>query len=100
MEARRKLEQDAAKFLRLNDRQDAFLEFINSFNSPFRFLMRELLPSLNGKFKVCRCALDPAFRCLRRARPVERGVDFNDIEVSRIELQLIRFRNGIKNTSP
>ena len=95
-----KLKQQAPKLLRLSQWRNARFEFLDFGSSPFGFAVSELLPHLQGELEVVGRAFCPAFGCLRRAGTIERGIDLDGIEVTRIELQLVSFLEGIKNTCP
>ncbi len=100
LEAGWELEQDAAKLVRLGERLDACLEFLNLTPGPSGFIVRELLPCLDGELKIRRSSLCPAFGRFRTARTVERRIDFNRVEVTRIKLKLVGFFQRIKNAGP
>ena len=99
-EARRKLKEEAAQFFGLHERLNSLFELFHLGGSPLAFLTRELLPRFDGEFETLGCAFGPAFRCFRGAGPVESRIDFDGVEVSRIELQLVGFRKGIKDAVP
>ena len=62
--------------------------------------MRELLPDFDGKFKVGRRPFCPALSGFRRARTVESGINFDGIEITRVELQLIGFCKRVEDPGP
>ena len=95
-----KLKQQASKLLRLGQWRDARLEILDFQGSPFGFAVSELLPHLHRELEVVRRAFCPAFRCPRSAGTIERGIDLDGIEVTRVELQLVGFLEGIKNARP
>ena len=95
-----KLKQQASKLLRLGQWRDARLEILDFQGSPFGFAVSELLPHLHRELEVVRRAFCPAFGCLRSAGTIERGIDLDGIEVTRVELQLVGFLEGIKNARP
>src|SRR5438270_6566515 len=84
-EAGWKLEQDAAEFARFNEWMYSFFELFNRCRSPVALLVGELLPGFEGKFEIRGSALRPAFGGLGSARTIKRGIDFDGVEVSRIE---------------
>ena len=99
-EACGKLEEDACELVRLSQRQDTGFELFGLGGRPIALLVRELLPGFDGKFKVGRRAFRPTLRSFGCARAIERGVDFDSIEITRVELQFISLRQRVKDTSP
>src|SRR5262249_33138522 len=99
-EARRKLKQNTTELVRLEQGQDAFFELVHLFNRPLTFLVSELLPRFDSELEVFRRTLCPTFGSLGSARPIESRIDFDCIEISRIELQLIGLRQRIEETRP
>src|SRR5262249_13099832 len=67
---------------------------------PLTFLVRKLLPRLDGEFEVRRRSFRPTFCRFRRAWPIESGIDFDGVEISRIELQFVGLRQRIEDTRP
>ena len=80
-EARGKLKQQAAQFVRFGERQDTGFEFLGLAGGPLIFVVRELPPDFDGKLKIIRCTPGPAFCCFGTTWPVKRGVDLDDVEV-------------------
>src|SRR5262245_39218410 len=100
METRGKLNKDAAKLTRLEERRDSLFEFIDVRLNPSVLSVSELLPRFNRKFEVFGRPLRPAFRCFRSARTIESGIDLDRIEVPRIELQFVGSCEWIKQSCP
>jgi hypothetical protein len=61
---------------------NAGFEFFRFGRSPVPFLVRELLPHFNRKIEILRSAFRPRLGSFRGAWSVERGIDFNRVEVS------------------
>ena len=61
---------------------NAGFEFFPFGRSPVPFLMRKLLPHLDRKIEIIRRAFRPRLGSFRGAWSVERGIDFDRVEVS------------------
>src|SRR6516225_5312990 len=62
--------------------------------------MRELLPCLYRELEIGGSPFCPALRRFRITRPVKSGIDLDDIEVSRIELQLVGLEQRVEHACP
>ena len=86
--------------MRLDERLDTGFEFIGLTGRPLVFVMRQLLPDLDGKLKIIGRTFRPTPGCFGIAGTVKGGIDLDDIEVSRVELQFVRFHQRIKQAGP
>ena len=86
--------------MRLDQGQDTGSKFLSLAGRPFVFVMRELLPDFDRKLEIIRRAFGPALSRFGITWPVKRGIDLDDVEVPRIELQFVRFQEGIKQAGP
>jgi len=85
VEAGRKLKENATELAGFSNRGDSLPELVHIARKPEFLCMGELLPCFHRELEALGSSIDPILSGLRRARTIESGVDFDRVEIPRVE---------------
>src|ERR1051326_1576552 len=96
----RELEKDATQLTGFMQWCNSLLELIDVGRQPDVLLMGKFLPRLDGELETIRRTFGPAGGCFWSARPIERRINFDGIEISGIKLEFIAAAERIEDSRP